>query len=156
VSNLIPYGAASSRIETRYPFLARPLVELALATDPQILASPTETKPLLRAAMRGILPEQVRMRKTKGSATARLIWSLTKERERIEEMLRDPLLAQLGCVEPTTFRRAYEDARVGKVSTLQYIYSALSLETWLTVQNGRWDGRVRSNGNPLTNASIQN
>lgn len=125
-------------IEMRYPFLYRPLVEAGLRLPPTLRIRPDSTKWVLREAMRGTLPEDVRTRSSKGTIDARILWSLRQERRRIDALLRDPMLAQLGCIDPQPLRDAVEAARNGVVTNLVYLMSALGLETWLSVRSGRW------------------
>lgn len=130
-----PYGA---EIEMRYPFLYRPLVEHSLRLPARQRVRPNERKWILRHAMRDVLPEQVRTRTTKGGIDARILWSLHREKSRLDALLRDPLLAQLGCIDASALRNAVDDARRGvRVNTVQ-LFTALSLETWLSVRNGAW------------------
>ena len=88
--------------------------------------------------MRDVLPEQVRTRTTKGGIDARILWSLQRERPRLDAMLRDPILAQLGCIEPALLREAVDGARRGVPVNNVQLFSALALETWLAVRTGRW------------------
>lgn len=136
-----PFG---DDLEVRYPFLYRPLVEASLRLPPALRIRPEGTKWILREAMRGLLPEEVRTRPTKGTIDARIMWSLQRESSRLDVLLKDPILAQLGCVRPAELRREVDAARRGVSTNLIMLMSALSLETWLCVRAGRWTAlRVR-------------
>jgi asparagine synthetase B (glutamine-hydrolysing) len=128
-----------SGVEVRYPFLYRPLVEWSLRLPPTQRIRPFERKWILREATRDVLPEKVRSRTTKGGIDARLLWSLSRERRRIDALLRDPILAQLGCIDPVRLRLEVERARRGVPVHNVQLMCALSLETWLAVRNGRWE-----------------
>ena len=130
-----PFG---EDIEVRYPFLHRPLVEACLKMPAAMRIRPAGTKWVLRQAMRGMLPEDVRTRASKGLIDARILWSLNRERGRIDRLLHDPLLAQMGCIDPEALRRDVDAARRGEPVRLVMLMSVLSLETWLAVRNGRW------------------
>jgi asparagine synthase (glutamine-hydrolysing) len=130
-----PYGAD---IEMRYPFLYRPLVEASLRLPARQRVRPNASKWILREAARDVLPEQVRTRSTKGGIDARILWSLNREKPRLDALLRDPILAQLGCIDPAALRRAVDDARRGIAGNNVHLFSALSLETWLSVRSGAW------------------
>lgn len=132
-----PYG---DDIEVRYPFLHRPLVELSLRLPAALRIRPPVTKWVLRESMRGLLPEEVRTRSTKGMIDARILWSLEHERERIDGMLKDPILAQIGCITPDALRKEVDAARRGVPANLVMLMSALALETWLSVRSNRWTG----------------
>ncbi|HEX6307273.1 MAG TPA: asparagine synthase-related protein [Longimicrobiales bacterium] len=130
-----PYG---TEVELRYPFLYRPLVEHSLRLPAQQRVRPNQRKWILRHAMRDVLPEQVRTRSTKGGIDARILWSLRREQPRIDGMLRDPILAQLGCIDPEALRRTVDQARRGVPVHNVQLLTALSLETWLAVRGGAW------------------
>jgi asparagine synthase (glutamine-hydrolysing) len=130
-----PYGP---EIEMRYPFLYRPLVEASLRLPAKQRVRPNARKWILRQATRDVLPEQVRTRSTKGGIDARILWSLHREKPRLDAMLRDPILAQLGCVDAAALRRAVDEARRGIVVNNVQLFSALALETWLSARNGAW------------------
>jgi asparagine synthase (glutamine-hydrolysing) len=129
-------------LDVRYPFLHRPLVESVLRMPAAMRVRPGVHKWILREAMRGTLPESVRTRQTKGSIDARILWSLQHERHTLDHMLRDPILAQLGCIDPVALRNTVDRARRGIRVNLVHLMSALSLETWLAVRNGRWAPQI--------------
>jgi asparagine synthase (glutamine-hydrolysing) len=57
--------AEGAGMEPSFPFLDADLVEFALRVPPELLMSPYLRKPLLRSAMAGLLPEEVRLRPLK-------------------------------------------------------------------------------------------
>lgn len=134
-----PFGDG---VELRYPFLYRPLVEFSLRLPPEMRIRPLQHKWVLREAMRGVLPEPVRTRTGKGAIDARILWSLQRERARLDELLRDPILASLGIVDRQALAAAVDAARNGVVANLAALIYALALETWLAVRAGRWGSAV--------------
>jgi asparagine synthase (glutamine-hydrolysing) len=126
-----------SDIEVRYPFLYRPLVEFSLGLPARERIRPEGRKWILREAMRGTLPEKVRTRNSKGGIDARILWSLTRERSRIDAMLRQPVLGELGCVDAARLRMAVDEAARGVPGGLGSLFRTLSLETWLAAWAGR-------------------
>ncbi len=128
-------------IEMRYPFLYRPLAELCLRLPIQARVRPETRKWVLREAMRDVLPETVYRRVRKGSIDARILWAFDRERGRLDALLREPILAELGCVDAGALRGAVEAARRGSAPNLVFLVFALSLETWLSVRHGRWTAR---------------
>ena len=131
-----PYG---HEIEMRYPFLYRPLVEASLRLPAKQRVQPHARKWILREATRDLLPDVVRRRSTKGGIDARILWSLQREKPRLDAMLRDPILAQLGCIDPAALRTAVDEARRGIAGNNVHLLSTLALETWLSVRNGAWN-----------------
>jgi asparagine synthase (glutamine-hydrolysing) len=123
-------------IEMRYPYLYRPLVEASLRLPAKQRVRPNARKWILRQATRDVLPEPVRTRSTKGGIDARILWSLHREKPRLDAMLRDPILGQLGCIDPGALRIAVDDARRGVAMNNVQLFSALALETWLSARNG--------------------
>jgi asparagine synthase (glutamine-hydrolysing) len=132
---------SSSTVDVRHPFLYRPLVEFGLCLPPQFRSQPGKHKLVLRQALEGILPKQVADRTGKGGMSPRFAWSLSREHRRIEELLTDPILADLGCISASRLRQAVEGARSGKGKRVVPLLSALALETWLRVRAGRWTVR---------------
>lgn len=134
----IDHGVIDDAIEVRYPFLYRPLVEYCLRLPPEFLAGPRLTKRILREAMRGILPEPIRQRTTKGAVDGRIQWSLSHEHERLDALLTRPVLADLGCIDARELRFAVAAARRGEPWRYVEVLYPLALETWLSVRSGRW------------------
>ena len=123
-------------IEMRYPFLYRPLVEFAVGLPATERVRPEANKWVLREAMKGLVPERVRTRSSKGVIDARILWSLTRERARIEKLLQAPILGDLGCIDPVAMRQSVDAARRGEHVDSVTLFSALSLETWLSARAG--------------------
>jgi asparagine synthase (glutamine-hydrolysing) len=137
LSDWILRDAFEDGMEVRYPFLSRPLVEFALRLPVEMRLRPGVRKWILREAMRGVLPEPIRTRQSKGSIGARILWSLQQEAGTLQALLRQPLLAELGLIDVHHLRTAVEEARTGAKHNLVMLMSALSLETWLAVRNGQ-------------------
>ncbi len=129
-------------VDLRYPFLYRPLVEFCLGLNPEFIAQPGVTKLVLRQALGSELPDRVRNRVGKGTLGARTRWALTAERSKLKAMLKDPVLAQLGCIQRDKLRGAMSLVRRGRGTSVIRLYAALSLETWLQVRSGLWPPRA--------------
>jgi hypothetical protein len=134
----LPIGPFQDELEVRYPFLDRQLLEFCLELPPERRLRPGATKWILRTAMRGRLPEAIRTRRGKGHIGARAVWALRHERARLEALTRDPILAQLGYVDPARLRAALEVAWQDHVPNTVLLLSVLALETWLAVRYDRW------------------
>jgi asparagine synthase (glutamine-hydrolysing) len=123
----------------RHPLMDQRLVRFVLGLPASMRTDTYRTKPLLRAAMRGILPESVRLRTTKGSIlTAHLCGSFARERRRLAQLLTSPVLGDVGVIEPRELLDAVDRAATGRRQDVGLIYAALALETWLSVRSGRW------------------
>lgn len=135
------YGTIGDALDVRHPFLYRPLVEFALQLPPELCAQPHARKWLLREAMRGILPEAVRTRIGKGGPAELYAWSLAAQRPLLDALVREPILADLGIVDPVQLRDAFdnlpheprrEDERHAS------LHMTLVIEAWLQMRVGRW------------------
>ena len=134
-------GPLDDLVDLRHPYLHRPLVELALSLPPELCVRPHARKWILREAMRGILPETVRTRVGKGALDGLNVWSLVHDAARVDGLLRDPILAQLGCVELPVLLRILDDVRSGRASHEGWrdlINTMLDVEMWLQLRAGRW------------------
>lgn len=125
-------------IDLRYPFLCRRLVEFALEIPADEVVLNGQSKVVLREAVRTLLPASVYERKTKGSIDARFLWSLQREHARLDTLLREPMLADLGCIDASRLRAAVALARCGHLPNTAFLLSVLALETWLAVRARRW------------------
>jgi asparagine synthase (glutamine-hydrolysing) len=134
----LPLGPFQDDLEVRYPFLDRQLLEFSLQLPPERRVRPGAPKWILRAAMQGRLPEAIRTRRGKGHIGARAVWALRHEREQLQALTRDPILGQLGCIDPYRLRTALEAAWRGHVPNTVLLLSVLALEMWLAVRYKRW------------------
>ena len=64
------FHAGSAGVDMRYPFRDRRLVELMLRVPSDQLYRPGITRPIARLALHGLVPEEVRLRRGKGSLHA--------------------------------------------------------------------------------------
>lgn len=144
VSNWIQRDVFQDRLEVRYPFLARKLVEYTLRLPVNMKVRPGSQKYILRESMRGILPEDVRTRTHKGGIDARILWSFQHEHALIEAMLSDPIVSQYGLMDADRLRLIVEQARQGDTTNTIHVMSALALESWLRARNDAWPSHVMS------------
>jgi len=87
--------------------------------------------------MSGILPGKVRRRRTKGSLEPRICWALRRERALLGQLMGASILADLGSIEPKKVLEAIDDLAKGLGPSSLFVYTALSLETWLSARSGR-------------------
>jgi asparagine synthase (glutamine-hydrolysing) len=140
------FGIVGEELDVRHPFLHRPLVEFALRLPPELCARPHARKWLLREAMDGILPEAVRRRVGKGGPEELYASSLTTHRTLLAPLLREPILAELGVIDPTKLRTAFDAAAHQPRRRDQFhavIQSTLMVEAWLQIRSGRWPAEDR-------------
>lgn len=134
-------GVLADALTLRHPMLHRPLVEFALTLPPTLRARPHAHRWVLRAALQDCLPERVRMRVGKPGTGDVLAYSLAKEGPWLAKLLAQPVLADLGIVDASKLRRAFEDAPQ-QTSCANYLQASvqatLAIEAWLQLRSGRW------------------
>lgn len=129
-----------SPLEIRHPLLYRPLVDFCLRLPHRHRTHLDQFKPVLRVAMKGVVPDRVLNRRTKGSSLLpRYAWAFRKERQLLDRLLKSSILADIGCIEPSGLSDAIDRAAAGQTAFLRWTCFALSLETWLAVKSGRFN-----------------
>ncbi|MEH6373496.1 asparagine synthase-related protein [Streptomyces sp. KLMMK] len=91
---------------------------------------PTAAKPVLTAAMRGIVPDPLLARTTKGDYSADFYAALRRHRSELLDLFEDPLLAGMGLIDPAPLRAAL----LGLHPTTRILTSlsrTVACETWL-------------------------
>jgi asparagine synthase (glutamine-hydrolysing) len=120
--------AVSEHFEYRNPLLYRPLVEFLFATPWEQRLRPEFDRSLHRRAMRGVLPEKVRRRRSKTGAAQSYFDGLRNGAWL--DILRRPQLVERGYLEPRAWSEAVEQARFGRAHTMSHLISAATLECW--------------------------
>ena len=131
IAGFLLRGYLEKACDIRYPFLHRPLVELALSTPWSLKVVPGEPKPLLRRAMRGVLPERIR-RRTQDASTGHAVYAgMRKEWPVLEQLVASSMLVELGVVNRERLQAALHLARQGHALNLGGLVSTLTLDAWL-------------------------
>lgn len=134
-------GVIADVLDVRHPLLYRPLVEFALRLPHQLRVRPHSHRWILRQAMDGILPETVRMRVGKSGTSDFHSWLLTAERRHFAALIKSPILADLGVIDPgrlgIAFRNVIERAH-GGAALCGPLLNTLAIEMWLRTRSGRW------------------
>ena len=130
-SEILWRGEREEVCEHRYPFLDRRLVEFCLGVPWTELFPPGQPKSLVRRALNGTLPDKVRTRYGGKGPTHAFFLALRNDWPRLEQRLKNPRLADLGCIDPDAFREALKLARAGYTVTSPLLLATLSLENWL-------------------------
>jgi asparagine synthase (glutamine-hydrolysing) len=125
------YRGELSNIEITYPYLHRPLVEFLQAIPFEQLLRPGENRSLMRRAMRGILPEKIAQRKTKGNPREVIYRALAREWPRLRALLEDGRASALGYTETEPLLAALDRARYGCEPFSAALLPTISLELWL-------------------------
>jgi asparagine synthase (glutamine-hydrolysing) len=121
----------SSSFNRTYPLLHRPLVEFLVAIPFEQKLRGTETRSLMRRALRDLLPERVVQRKGKGTTGETFCRGLALEWPILKPMFTDARVYSLGYVDRKSFRSALDLARHGCQEHISTLLKTISLEIWL-------------------------
>ena len=116
-------------MEGRFPFFDRRLIEFAFALPEEQRWRDDQTKYVLREAMRGLLPDSIRLRRTKGNFTY-----MTREsfaRECAGETFQSLRLTTDGYIDADAVRKLYKRYRQGDETTVTSLWAILAAERWI-------------------------
>jgi asparagine synthase (glutamine-hydrolysing) len=131
--------AARAGLPMASPFLDDRVVEACLSVRPSERVTPWRYKPVLSAAMRGIVPEECLRRSNKATASMDASNGLREHRADLLALWEDSRLAELGLVDGAELRRlARRPASPGLSDAI--LYSTIAAEVWL---RGLARGRAR-------------
>lgn len=118
-------------LEYRFPFLYPPLVEFMSRLNYRWRTSWKRNRLLQREAMKGLLPEAIRMRQSKRGPDEAFFRGLSKNKRLREYLAECPSLVQLGVVDVEKWRRALDRASMGEVPKFSGFFSTICLELWM-------------------------
>ncbi len=120
------------------PYLDDRVVEAALSVRLEERAHPWRYKPLLAEAMRGVVPESIATRVTKGEFSADLSLGLRRNRASVLDFLADSAIAKRGLIDVDTLRRLLlaPQADHSRNIALEHL---VGCETWLRTTPKRQD-----------------
>lgn len=119
-------------VESRTPFLDYRLVEYLLKAEDSAKIKNGYTKSLLRRSMKGLIPEEIRLRRDKvGFATPEDIWFTNKDfHNTIESVLTSDSFRGRGIIDPDKALNMYEKHCKGEIRISKDIWKWLNLEMW--------------------------
>ncbi len=117
------------------PLLDERVVRAALAVRPADRSSPEEYKPLLKEAMRSVVPAAALRRRTKADASAEEYRGLRANRDVLVKLCDDSPLADLGLIEPAVLR---EVCRRGGApdNRAEALQPTIATDVWLRTLDG--------------------
>jgi asparagine synthase (glutamine-hydrolysing) len=120
-------------LETRFPFLDHTFVERTLALQSNQLIRNGWNKHILREAMKGVLPEAIRMRPDKiGYETPEDAWFRSPGLAGIVgDAINSKTLAECGFYDINALRKLYRSHLEHKANAGQELWKALNLYLWL-------------------------
>lgn len=126
-------AAAAFGLEPRYPFFDRRLMELCLSLPPDQKMRGGWTRLVMRRAMSGLLPEEVRWRPSKANLAPNFLRQLLeRNREVVAEVILEPGIIE-EYVDVAALRRAYDRhvAQPLAQTDATTVYRAAVLAIWL-------------------------
>ena len=121
-------------LEARHPLLDLDLVELALGLPPELAFDRRFNRPLLRQAMEGLVPDEVRLRPYKSRFDPVLVAAIEKDRRAIERLLLAPTAELRAFVDADDLHEVLErtpsDA-AGERERAMKLWTFAMLECWL-------------------------
>jgi asparagine synthase (glutamine-hydrolysing) len=134
-------GIIGETLDVRCPFLHRPLVEFALRLPPEMKVNGGYHKWIMREALRGILPDEVRWRTSKGFVNGGIQRSYELYHEFLDGLLERSILGEMGCIDVPLARKALADRTAMQLKDDSSLECLLQLEAWLAIRSGRWIAR---------------
>ncbi|MFF8386495.1 lasso peptide isopeptide bond-forming cyclase [Streptomyces kanasensis] len=122
--------AARAGLPMASPFLDDRVIEACLAVRPAERVSPWRYKPLLTAAMRGIVPEECLRRTNKAAASMDAADGLREHRADLMALWEDSRLERLGLVDGAALRRLAQRPSTPELRDA-VLYSTIAAEVWL-------------------------
>lgn len=113
-----------------FPLMHRPLVEFMAGLPWRLRRLPSEDRVLQRAAMKGLLPESVRGRTSKGTGQGSFDRAFANATD-WHALLARGRLSELGFVDRRRWADAVERGRFGLFESLPSFCATASLEAWL-------------------------
>jgi len=119
-------------VESRAPFLDYRLVEYAISLKSDDIIKKGYTKSILRESFKGILPEQIRLRKDKiGYETPQDKWFRTPDFEKlILELIQSESFAARGIINAEKANRLYQKHLNSEINISSDIWKWIHLELW--------------------------
>jgi asparagine synthase (glutamine-hydrolysing) len=117
--------------EKRFPYLDRDLWELVSAIPREQLVRPGERRSLMRRALNGIVPDEIRNRKRKAFVARGPMAALSINWAALNQLSEHMVSASLGIVNSGAFRNVLGRARAGMELSAIPILRTLEIEYWL-------------------------
>jgi asparagine synthase (glutamine-hydrolysing) len=124
-------NAPNAFYEKRFPYLDRDLWELVCAIPREQLVRPGERRALMRRALNGIVPDEVRNRKRKAFVARGPMAALSIDGAAMNQLSEHMVSTALGIVNKCAFQNVLSRARAGLELSAIPILRTLEIEYWL-------------------------
>ena len=125
-------GCSEFGVEARFPFLDKRVVEFCLAIPGEQKVSDGYARAIVRRALRGYLPEAVRLRSDKGNLSWSFTGGLRSRRDLVERTLQSsaPFLSRyLDAARLDNLHKGYRNGTLAD-DDLQDLFLAVVLSAW--------------------------
>jgi asparagine synthase (glutamine-hydrolysing) len=132
-------------VESRVPFLDQELVDHVLSLPTEAIIHNGWSRAIFRDAMKGLLPDKIRLRRWKvGFTTPEMRW-IRRERAFFEELVGSASFGSRPYWDGPALAAAFRDALDGRAAESLFFWRAINVEVWLRVFFDR-DGRTDPGG----------
>lgn len=131
-------------VDVRYPFLDRRIIEFALATPVDQKVRPSETRSIVRRALKDVVPDAIRLRQSKSGPAEAFLRALNQQWSWVGTLLADPLICAHGLAKREPIIAAFHRARHGHIAGTAQLLRLLSLEIWLRSLETQGSSRLPS------------
>src|SRR3989344_2398086 len=118
-------------VEARVPFLDYRIVELGSKMPPELKLKGLKDKYILREAMRGIIPDQTRLRKKERFFVPTQHWFNTELGEITKQILSKEALQREGFFSPDYLDKVWKGYKNSSIFYARQLWSLLTFEVWL-------------------------
>jgi asparagine synthase (glutamine-hydrolysing) len=120
-----------SRVEYRYPFLDRDLVEFLFSIPPEQLLRPGRRRSLMRRALVGIVPHEILERRRKAFQLRAPLSALQQAYPKLLKLFADAAIASAGFVDTAQLLRSLKGIAEGDPKWRQAMLKTIALELWM-------------------------
>lgn len=113
------------------PYLDNDVIRAIRTATPEQKGSPYVFKRILGLALEGLIPDEVLTRTTKGCADASSSSALQQSAPTLYTMGNELLLADLGIIDPDSFRQAVDSIQTASLSSMWSMHRIITAESWL-------------------------
>ena len=120
-------------VESRVPFLDQELVEWVLTLPPEAIIHNGWSRAIFRDAMKGLIPEQIRLRRWKvGFTTPEMRW-LRAQRAEIEKIYRSESFRSRPFWNADAVAESFAAVCEGRLEESLFFWRAINVEIWMRV-----------------------
>ncbi len=130
INHSLDRGSMAHGLEARVPFLDHELVELVGRIPPGLKAHGRMEKSILREALRGVVPEEIRVRRKAGMGVPFESWMSGPLPAFAEDLLSERRLREKGYFEPRAVHCLLREQREGRRRLGAVLMAVLGVQLW--------------------------